>query len=1072
MTRLSPSALIFLTVILGIGFHGSLMPFSMQSTYDAFVHIFFGYHYSQNWFDHWNPAWYTGFIMTSYPPGTHQSIALLSNIFGLKFAFVVVMLIGLGFLISGIFRFSRIWVSKEASAWAGLLVVFSPSVSQTIHVYGQLPTIFSFGLFLHQIYFFYLWLERGHLKFLAISILLVGTSTSSHHVTPLFGFVFFATPIVAKSILKALDIRKMDEKYSSIRKINANNLKPLLVARFRRIYPVLERTLIFGILQVITMIIVIFPYWYLTKTDPISQVPIPHASRNNFLTDLNAGFMFFLVPWGTLLLFLPYGFLKVFISRNWPLALVFLGLVLLGLGGTTPIPKLLLGPAYKILTFDRFTFWASIIILPFIGEFFVSLFKYSVNLIISRQLGRIWVKIVGYSVFALFVTNAVLIANLSHFIPMQPPQIDMNPIANFLSKDEHDKWRYLTLGFGDQMAWLNTKTSATTVDGNYHSARKLPELTSTPIERLEGAKFKGLAGLGSLQAFLTNPESFNLKFIFSNDRFYDPILYFSGWRSLGILENGIHVWQKYGVPTLPESLPRREIPIYHRIHWGIVPMAFLIIGIITIILFYLTVRKRMPRAPTKKWRRPSLFQIDHILKKHSLVVPIKKRSLKFVDFYMIQERLRRRFRVDAVSFSTKVFRSIVLLSILLATLITLWQVGISLVNNPKKVVEDYYDHLNFRRFKEAYNLLHPEGRPEYGRFILDISHDAGLIASYGMLKAGQIEETRITDGLSKIRGTLQWITSLKSQEESIFHRVRIYDGDWKIEYVKKNLKNNEKRLRSSESISWVAPSYPPIIKNPTTGLEHVLDRPEVEILSPALVELSGQLAFVGLIRNIDDDPAGIRLSLTAFNKSGDLIYKNNMQTVGQHVLASREGFPFRIDFQALAGIRQETKFSAIAKSDTHKEIEYLAPSIVSEDIASIKLWVTTGVATTSTTRSLSLQDIRVTNKMFSAVMMNTGTSSIRIPQIFLTYISPEGYLLWVDQQFHDQAVPPYYNQKFDMNLRNLDKHKNINVEILISINGKEAYPKSSYLPEKKRLSIKGHGYKIYPFFQYFGGTAL
>ena len=30
-----------------------------------------------------------------------------------------------------------------------------------------------------------------------------------------------------------------------------------------------------------------------------------------------------------------------------------------GLGGTTPLPRLLLGRAYEILTFERFTFWAT-----------------------------------------------------------------------------------------------------------------------------------------------------------------------------------------------------------------------------------------------------------------------------------------------------------------------------------------------------------------------------------------------------------------------------------------------------------------------------------------------------------------------------------------------------------------------------------------------------------------------------------------------------------------------------------------------------------------------------------------
>jgi hypothetical protein len=46
-------------------------------------------------------------------------------------------------------------------------------------------------------------------------------------------------------------------------------------------------------------------------------------------------------------------------------------------------------------------------------------------------------------------------------------------IINFLNQDQHDQWRYLPLGFGDQMATLSYQTKALTVDGNYHSARRL-----------------------------------------------------------------------------------------------------------------------------------------------------------------------------------------------------------------------------------------------------------------------------------------------------------------------------------------------------------------------------------------------------------------------------------------------------------------------------------------------------------------------------------------------------------------------------------------------------------------------
>jgi len=48
------------------------------------------------------------------------------------------------------------------------------------------------------------------------------------------------------------------------------------------------------------------------------------------------------------------------------------------------------------------------------------------------------------------------------------------------------------------------------------------------VERLENSKYAGVPGLASLNQFLTNAEKFHLKYVFSNDEFYDPVLHYTG----------------------------------------------------------------------------------------------------------------------------------------------------------------------------------------------------------------------------------------------------------------------------------------------------------------------------------------------------------------------------------------------------------------------------------------------------------------------------------------------------------------------------------------------------------------
>jgi hypothetical protein len=72
-------------ILLALAIHGPLLVMQLPATtsYDANLHIFFASHYAHHWFNPWNEKWFGGFSQTTYPPLTHQWIALLSYIVGL-----------------------------------------------------------------------------------------------------------------------------------------------------------------------------------------------------------------------------------------------------------------------------------------------------------------------------------------------------------------------------------------------------------------------------------------------------------------------------------------------------------------------------------------------------------------------------------------------------------------------------------------------------------------------------------------------------------------------------------------------------------------------------------------------------------------------------------------------------------------------------------------------------------------------------------------------------------------------------------------------------------------------------
>ena len=116
-------------VLVALAVHGPLLLMQLPAgSFDANFHMFFASHYAHHWFNPWNEKWFAGFSQTTYPPLTHQWIALLSNVVGLKMGYMLVQLIAVLLLPVGVFRFAKIWVDDRAASYAALGIDFLRSI--------------------------------------------------------------------------------------------------------------------------------------------------------------------------------------------------------------------------------------------------------------------------------------------------------------------------------------------------------------------------------------------------------------------------------------------------------------------------------------------------------------------------------------------------------------------------------------------------------------------------------------------------------------------------------------------------------------------------------------------------------------------------------------------------------------------------------------------------------------------------------------------------------------------------------------------------------------------------------
>jgi hypothetical protein len=536
---------IILMVAVAIHLPLLLMQLPLKS-YDTNFHIFFASHYVHHWFNPWNVKWFAGFSQTTYPPLSQQWVAVASLLLGLNMGYMAVQFAAILLLAIGAYRFSLLWVSPRAASYAALAAVLLGSESFLVYNAGQLATTFAAPIYLNALPYLYEWLRYGRVRAFIKAIILFTAAAAAHHATLIFGSGLFALPVLA--------LAWMDRDESG-EDVNAGAFAARVIA--------------IAVVSAAAVAVVLLPFWIGLYRYPVTQTPIPHPSRANYILSPEQGINFFLVPYGAMILALPFIIIRgSIVPRLRPLMLGFWLCFLFGLGGTTPVGVWLLRRAFDVLTFERFSYWASLLALPILGALIADLTAR------FRLRAAIPIGVLGAATCALAVS-------WSYYRPNDAQDFNVAPIAQWLNRDGHDAYRYITLGFGNKLSRLAVLTDATSVDGESNSSRMLPELTAYGGGALTDSKYFGTGGLESLRAMLRHADHYGVRWVIVRDPFYEPILVFAGWRHVDNLnDNTITIWAKDGVaPATPMNVAQIP-PAWQGLLWGTLPFGSSILALL------------------------------------------------------------------------------------------------------------------------------------------------------------------------------------------------------------------------------------------------------------------------------------------------------------------------------------------------------------------------------------------------------------------------------------------------------------------------------------------------------------
>jgi hypothetical protein len=444
--------------------------------------------------------------------------------------------------------------------------VFLGSESFLVYSAGQLATTSAAPIYLIALPYLYDWVRAGNWRSFLKAFALLTAAAAAHHFTLLFGSFFFALPVLALALMDRKDGDRVSTRAFAAR-------TGLIVA-------------VVGV----AIAVVLLPFWIALIHNPVTQTPIPHPSRANYLLSPQWGLNYFVVPYGAMILALPFIVLRgAMVARLRPLVLGFWFAFMLGLGGTTPVGHWVLGRAFNVLTMERFSYWATLLALPIVG------------LIVSDCVSRF--RAPAAIALAILATGTCALAvGWATWRPADAENLKVDSAAAWLNRDGHDKYRYVTLGFGNEISRLARLTDAGSVDGEWNSGRTLPELTHYGVGALTSSKYFGEPGLDSLRAILVHADHYGLKWVLVHDHYYDPLLWFAGWRPVDNLEdNTITIWSKDGVPPAMPVNSAQIPPRWQGLMWGTLPFGSSVVAI----LFLLIIQAKKRRPALKDYSFPA-----------------------------------------------------------------------------------------------------------------------------------------------------------------------------------------------------------------------------------------------------------------------------------------------------------------------------------------------------------------------------------------------------------------------------------------------------------------------------------
>ena len=300
---------------------------------------------------------------------------------------------------------------------------------------------------------------------------------------------------------------------------------------------------------------------------------------------------------------------------------------------------------------------------------------------------------------------------------------------------------------------------------------------------------------------------------------------------------------------------------------------------------------------------------------------------------------------------------------------------------PEAAVQALMSEIQAHNYQQAYAALDHSSAPDLASFIRDVAGSDGSLRTYSSLETADVTPLHADPDHALVRLQMKWSSALGSRHDVRDLSVHRDGSVWHVVWPKPAFSTVPPQVVPVNYLRWEV-----IGRNTSQnwGAQDV-DSPKVRITSMNAIARPGRVVILGEVENEDTVPAYLNVNATLLKADDSPLGEEGSFDLISHVLLPKQVSPYRIDFP---GVRLD------------------AVKSVRMDARALLVPASADPVITVSDQAVGRDRDGLDRNVLKGELVNQSGRPVNIAQVLAAYYDDSGKVIWVADDYVDQALMP------------------------------------------------------------------